>query len=307
MNTSGEAADQVVRMMLEGSEVLIKLSGSGAKNAAVLLYSILREQKKTNGAARLSNMLRSGKPLKVYTFKDRDLAKFKEVAKEYGVLYTVLKDKDKTDGVFDVLVRADDESKINRIVERFKLSQVDTATLRAQVIKEKAEKEQAENPEAQSESEAGNEDKEKSDESDIPEPPRADGKKDEQELDHPELSAEDRIVEDLMRKDTNKETPTNANPAMARADLPASVPSTSETESPSSPEASVSESPKTDRPSEPFSEPTRSSEGKEGQSGKKPSVRKKMEDIRRRRAEEEKSKPVIPVVSKEKSNTTKER
>ena len=64
MNTSGEAADQVVRMMLEGSEVLIKLSGSGAKNAAVLLYSILREQKKTNGAARLSSMLRSGKPLK---------------------------------------------------------------------------------------------------------------------------------------------------------------------------------------------------------------------------------------------------
>ena len=242
---------------------------------------------------------------KVYTFKDRDLAKFKEVAKEYGVLYTVLKDKDKTDGVFDVLVRADDESKINRIVERFKLSQVDTATLRAQVIKEKAEKEQAENQETQSEAE--DDEKEKSDESDIPEPPKAEGKKDEQELDHPELSAEDRIVEDLMRKDTNKETPTNANPAMARADLPASVPSTSETESPSSPEASVSESPKTDRPSEPFSEPTRSSEGKEGQSGKKPSVRKKMEDIRRRRAEEEKSKPVIPVVSKEKSNTAKER
>ena len=37
MNTSGEAADQVMRMMLNGAEVLIKLSGSGAKNAAVLL------------------------------------------------------------------------------------------------------------------------------------------------------------------------------------------------------------------------------------------------------------------------------
>ena len=30
MNTSGEAADQVMRMMLEGTEVLIKLSGKGA-------------------------------------------------------------------------------------------------------------------------------------------------------------------------------------------------------------------------------------------------------------------------------------
>lgn len=53
MNTSGEAADQVMRMMLNGAEVLVKLSGSGAKNAAVLLYSIAREQKKTKGAARL--------------------------------------------------------------------------------------------------------------------------------------------------------------------------------------------------------------------------------------------------------------
>ena len=95
MNTSGEAADQVMRMMLNGAEVLVKLSGSGAKNAAVLLYSIAREQKKTKGAARLESMLRSGKPLKVYTFRDSDLPKFKEVAKQYGIL---IADFEKADG-----------------------------------------------------------------------------------------------------------------------------------------------------------------------------------------------------------------
>ena len=47
MNTSGEAAEQVMRMSLEGAEILIKLTGSGAKNAAVLLYSIYKEQNKT--------------------------------------------------------------------------------------------------------------------------------------------------------------------------------------------------------------------------------------------------------------------
>ena len=36
MNTSGEAADQVMKMMLNGTEVLIKLTGTGAKNAAVI-------------------------------------------------------------------------------------------------------------------------------------------------------------------------------------------------------------------------------------------------------------------------------
>ena len=105
MNTSGEAADQVMRMMLNGTEVLLKLTGSGAKNAAVLIYSMAKQQNKTKGAARLESLLRSGKPLKVYTFKDSDLQKFKEVAKQYGILYTVLKEKDKTGGVFDVMVR----------------------------------------------------------------------------------------------------------------------------------------------------------------------------------------------------------
>ena len=53
MNTSGEAAEQIVRMSLEGFEVAAKITGAGAKNIAVLLYSILKEEKKTKGKARL--------------------------------------------------------------------------------------------------------------------------------------------------------------------------------------------------------------------------------------------------------------
>ena len=45
MNTSGEAADQVMRMMLEGTEVLIKLSGKGAERAFALAYTTFRQQK----------------------------------------------------------------------------------------------------------------------------------------------------------------------------------------------------------------------------------------------------------------------
>ena len=140
MNTGGESAELLMKMMLNGSEVLIRLTGSGAKNVAVLLYSVLREQNKTKGAERLSNMLRSGKKLRVYTFQDKDLEKFKEVAKKYGILYTVLKDKDHTGGVFDVLVRAEDEHKLARVIERFEFTHVDTASLRAEILKEKEER-----------------------------------------------------------------------------------------------------------------------------------------------------------------------
>lgn len=151
MNTSGEAADQVVRMVLEGTEYVVRLSGKGAVQLGALVYSIARQQKKTKGAERLTNMLRNGKALKVYTFDAKDLTKFKEVANQYGVLYTILKEKERSDGVFDVLVRAEDDSKIARIVERFKLVRVDSASIRADVVKEKAEREQAETEKRQTE------------------------------------------------------------------------------------------------------------------------------------------------------------
>ncbi len=86
MNTGGEAAEQIVRMSLEGFEVAAKITGAGAKNIAILLYSILKEEKKTKGKARLTNIsLRSGKELKVFTVKRGDLQKFTQEAKKYGV------------------------------------------------------------------------------------------------------------------------------------------------------------------------------------------------------------------------------
>ena len=131
MNTSGEAAEQIVRMSLEGFEVAAKITGAGAKNIAVLLYSILKEEKKTKGKARLTNMLRSGKELKVFTVKNEDLKRFTQEAKKYGVLYCVLADRKNKDpnAEVDVIARAEDASKISRIVERFDLASVDTASI----------------------------------------------------------------------------------------------------------------------------------------------------------------------------------
>ena len=64
MSYSGDAAEQVVRMSLEGVEVAAKITGAGAKEIALLLYAVLKDQKKTKGKTRLTNMLRSGKELK---------------------------------------------------------------------------------------------------------------------------------------------------------------------------------------------------------------------------------------------------
>ena len=140
MSYSGDAAEQVVRMSLETGEVAVKLAGAGAKQLAVLLYAILREQTKTKGKTRLVNMLRSGKELKVFAVKDTDLKLFCQEAKKYGVLYCVLKDRDAKDGITDIMVRAEDASKINRIFERFELSTVDMASVKGEIERDRAEK-----------------------------------------------------------------------------------------------------------------------------------------------------------------------
>ena len=142
MNTGGEAAEQIVRMSLEGFEVAAKITGAGAKNIAILLYSILKEEQKTKGKARLTNMLRSGKELKVFTVRNSDLKKFTQEAKKYGVLYCVLADRKNKDpnAEVDVIARAEDASKISRIAERFKLASEATASVVTDVEKAKDEK-----------------------------------------------------------------------------------------------------------------------------------------------------------------------
>ena len=129
MNPGGDAAEQVVRLSLEGVEVAAKITGNGAKNIALLLYATLKQEQKTKGKARLTSMLKSGKELKVYTITQKDLAKFSLEAKRYGVLYCVLKDKSNKDpnAAVDVIARAEDASKIQRITERFRLATVNRA------------------------------------------------------------------------------------------------------------------------------------------------------------------------------------
>lgn len=129
-----------MRISLEGAEVAAKITGAGAKQIAILLYAILRGQKKTKGKIRLSNLLRSGKELKVFAVKDADLRRFCTEAKKYGVLYCILKDRDATDGITDIMVRAEDASKINRIFERFDFATVDIGEVKSEIERSRAEK-----------------------------------------------------------------------------------------------------------------------------------------------------------------------
>lgn len=136
MNSS-DSAEEVVRISLEGMEVALKIAGAGAKNIAVMVYTIMKDKQQTKGKTRLTNMLKTGKPLKIFTIRAEDLKKFSQEAKKYGVLYCALADKknSKIDGMVDIMVREEDASKMNRIAERFNFR--DVASIKRELEQEK--------------------------------------------------------------------------------------------------------------------------------------------------------------------------
>ncbi len=188
MTNSGDAAEQIVRMSLEGTEVALKLTGSAAKNIAAALYTIAKnaDRNKTKGHQRLSAMLKSGKELKVFTISEEHLKRFAQETKRYGVVYCALRGKEKSaDGMVDVMVRAEDASKINRIVERFKLATVDTASIKHDIEKTRQEKESA-----------------------PADPQKA----------APQKNADDMILEELLGAPIQKEPPSPKNPTAAKTE-----------------------------------------------------------------------------------------
>lgn len=188
MNTSGDAAEQIVRLSLEGTEVALKLTGSAAKNIAAMIYAVLKNKDKTKikGRQRLTAMLKSGKELKVFTVSEEHLKQFAAEAKRYGVVYCALRGKGKSaDGLVDIMVRAEDASKINRIVERFKLVTVDTVSIKRDIEQSKADK------------------------TATPSAP---------EQDRPDKAEDDRLLDDLMGAPIKKEENANPNPEAAKTE-----------------------------------------------------------------------------------------
>ena len=187
MYNSGDAAEQVVRISLEGTEVALKLTGSAAKNIAAMLYAVWknRDKNKTKGHQRLSAMLKSGKELKVFTVSEEHLKQFATEAKRYGVVYCALRGKERSaDGMVDIMVRAEDASKINRIVERFKLATVDTVSIKRDIEQSKADKTAPSAPEQEK----------------------------------PDKAADARLLDDLMGAPVQKEERASPNPAAAKTE-----------------------------------------------------------------------------------------
>ena len=117
MNMGGDAAERLVRDSLMITEEAVKLAGLGAKNLAALLVALAKEEEKTHGPTHLTRLLRSGEELKLLPIKSEDLRQFRQLAKEYGVLFCPIKNKSLDNGLNDILFPASAAASVNRVLE----------------------------------------------------------------------------------------------------------------------------------------------------------------------------------------------
>lgn len=118
MSQGSDAAEQMVRETMIISETAAKLAGLGAKNLAVLLTLYLREEHPLKGETNLKKLLKEGKEIRVFCLDKDNLAEFKQHAKDYGIVYSALKQKNDESNIIDILIKAEDTPRVNRILER---------------------------------------------------------------------------------------------------------------------------------------------------------------------------------------------
>ena len=114
----GEAADQMVRMMLSGTEVAVRLSGSALKNLLALTMALASNRKTLSGKVNMGKMLRETRDLRRFPMTPQQYKQFQKLAKKHKLLFSVIRDKDDKGKLMDVILPVTELDRANAIFER---------------------------------------------------------------------------------------------------------------------------------------------------------------------------------------------
>lgn len=114
----GEAADQLVRMMLTGTEVAVRLSGSALKNVLALSLALAKNHKRISGKVNLGKMLRETRDLRQFPMTPEQYHQFQKLAKRQMLLYSSIHDRDGRGKIIDVILPVTELDRANQIFER---------------------------------------------------------------------------------------------------------------------------------------------------------------------------------------------
>ena len=116
----GEAADQMVRMMLTGTEVTVRLGASALKNLLAITLALAKHHKTLSGKVNMGKMLRETRDIRVFPMSPEQYQAFKQRAVKQKILFSVIRDSDGRGKVVDVAMPVTELERANLIFERIR-------------------------------------------------------------------------------------------------------------------------------------------------------------------------------------------
>ena len=142
----GEAADQMVRMMLTGGEVAVRLTGSAAKNLLAISLALAKSHRKVSGRMRMGKMLQQTRDLRTFPMTQEEYRAFKKGAREKKLLYAAIKRSRNPDGpnsMVDVVMPPSEVERANLVFAQMMYRQPEAERQKTQEVPAKEKQPEA--------------------------------------------------------------------------------------------------------------------------------------------------------------------
>lgn len=123
-----QEAVQIIRVAYDGVEIAMKI-GSGGLNAVKDVAQVLKgllDYEKSLGKTSMRKLLMKGGDLQVLQFATDDMKEVEKLLKKYGVLYSVLPDVNKKDGMSEIIFHTEAVPRVNMMLQRIKNGRICT-------------------------------------------------------------------------------------------------------------------------------------------------------------------------------------
>lgn len=123
-----QEAVQIIRVGYDGIEIAMKVCGGtieGMKKAIDFLIAVM-DHEKTMGKTDMRRLLMKGGDLQVFQFPTEDMKKVEKMAKKYGLLYSVLPDINKKDGMSEIIFHTEAVPRVNMMIQKLKSGRIAT-------------------------------------------------------------------------------------------------------------------------------------------------------------------------------------
>jgi hypothetical protein len=121
-SSGGDAAEQVVRMMLSGTEVSVRLAASATKNLLAISVALAQNHKKLYGKTKLKKMLKETRDIRVFPMTRQQYRQFEKQAKAFGLLYASIRNKDGS-GMIDLVLPSTELDRANQVFTNIRYGQ----------------------------------------------------------------------------------------------------------------------------------------------------------------------------------------